>query len=355
MQSKMNLNFKGELFSGIQITATATSFPKEFGNWYSNEDIHKLKFGKNWERNFAKEKKDPDYFLHVHGFKKRFWMNEPNKKNYLSKYTTEDLMLTATGELFSENSIQSKNIDLIISVTTTSNKYTSTLASSISNQFGMNANCLEIKAGCSSMLSALSMAYQYLANGLDSVLIVCAETYSKLTNLDSNFLYAVGDGGGAILLQKKKSTSRPIFCFLETDSSLSNSMGVEGTLPPTKQDFLDDKYFLRMNSDISPALKSKWKEIPKRVYKNSNIRSKDIACFIPHQVNKSFWETSVKASKIAKEKAIYILPEYGNCGSVTILLALDYAIRNGKIKRGEKIFLAAVGGGVSYGGFILEY
>jgi 3-oxoacyl-[acyl-carrier-protein] synthase III len=351
----MIVSFKEEFFSGIQIKATTSSFPKEFGNWYSNEDIHKLKFGKNWKNNFEKEKKDPDYFLNIHGFKKRFWINEPNRTKTLSKYSTEDLMLSATGKLFSENSIQSTSIDLLITVTTTSNKYTSTLASSISNQFGMKANCLEIKAGCSSMLSALSIAYQYLGNGLDSVLIVCAETYSKLTNLNSNFLYGVGDGAAAILLKRNNLSSKPIFCFLETDSSLSNSMGVEGTLPPTKQDFLDDKYFLKMNSDIAPALESKWKEIPKKVYANSKIKSKDIACFIPHQVNKAFWETAVKASKISKEKAIYTLPEYGNCGSVTILLALDYAIRNGKIKRGDTIFLAAVGGGVSYGGFILEY
>ena len=217
------------------------------------------------------------------------------------------------------------------------------------------ATCLEIKAGCSSILSALAIGFQYLSLGLESVLIVCAETYSKCTSIDSNFLYAVGDGAGAIILERSNLQSRPIFSFLITDSDLSNSMVVKGILPPNIKDIENNKYFLEMSSDISHDLMKKWKEIPKTLYKNIQITPKDISCYVPHQVNKNMWEGGRKALNISKEKSIYTLPDYANCGSVTLLLALDYAIKSNLIQRGEKLFLSSVGGGVTYGGFLLDY
>ncbi len=351
MSSKTGIREKG--ISNIKILASAKSFP-EGGKWVFNEDIHKLIHGKDWKDKMKEKNLDPDYYKKEYGFNKRYLVHLPGNSKDKLQLTSADLMEDAGKKAIVESGIKKRDISLVIAVSTTSHRYTTSLGAIVAGRLGLKCASFEMKAGCSSGIYSLVVASQFVNATKGNVLIVSGEMLSRVASKE--YLYAAGDGGAAVILgytPNKKSGIQSY--YLDSDRSYSNKMGVTGVLPPTKESFKKKEYFFKSTGDINSVIESKWKEIPRILYKNANISPSQIKLLIPHQVNNRLIEVCRKSAKISPDKVINKVNEYANCGQVSILIALSDAIQENRIRNGDYFLLCAVGGGLAWGGILWRY
>jgi 3-oxoacyl-[acyl-carrier-protein] synthase-3 len=225
----------------------------------------------------------------------------------------------------------------------------------ISRTLGIKAPAIEMKSGCASNLFSLTLAAQLIKNGARNVLIACGETNTKILKMNSKMAYAGGDAGSAIIVSKSPSNEKGIVAaYLNTDGAYSGHMGVPGLMPPNQKDLDEENYFLTYSDAAEEFLDHAWNITPDILYRNTGMNSSDIDCFIPHQVQKKRTLFASEAAKIPMNKTIDIIEEYANCGSATLLLALDHARKHNYLEKDRTALLVAAGGGISWGGIILR-
>lgn len=351
------MNFKGTTFSGLTgctITAANSAFPKRLQN-ISNAQIHELVYGANWQTIFQEKNYDPDFIENKLGYQHRYWSHIPGTPITENELTSADLMIAAAEKTISTAGIPIHEIDMFIAVTVTSPKYTNSMGAFVAGKLGLSCPAIEIKTGCASAIFAMVMGAQFIRSGARHVLIAAGETPTKVTGKLGNLIYAVGDGGAAVMMSKSDDESKGIAtAFLGTEGKLSGAMGSIGLLPPNQADLDAEAYNMIMGKDSDAFIQKAWQQIPGLLYKNSGFTHRDIDLLIPHQVNKNIWQLAVDASGIPGENAINLIAEYANCGSVGVLLALAAAFDKPKALFNKKLMLIAVGGGVSYGGLIVN-
>lgn len=339
---------------GIQILSTASAFPSP-GRFVTNAEIHQMRFGKNWQDVFRKKNYSADFIENELGYRNRYWAHIPGTPITLTELNSADLMEAAAKKALEKSGLDPQEIGLFIAVTVTSPKYTNSMGTYIAGKLGLQCPSFEIKTGCASSVYAIIMAAQFINSGTKNVLVASGETPSKVTGTDTNLLYAVGDGGGAVILSKTEDNKKGIpTAFLGSEGKYSGTMGTPGILPPNQEDLDNNAYFMQMGKESADFIEEMWKVIPNILYRNSGLNENGIDLLIPHQVNKKLLNLVMDASGISKQNTINLISKYGNCGSASILIALDHALENNKIKNNKSIMLIAVGGGVSYGGLILN-
>jgi len=340
--------------TNITIAGSGNAFPVN-GTWITNNDIHNLLFGENWLQKMAAKKLDPRYYEEELGFKKRFWVHTPGTAFIHSELTSADLMIDAANNAIADSGISKDEIDLVIAVTITSPRYSTSMGAYIAGKLGITAPAFEMKSGCASNIFSLTIAAQFIQSGARNVLIACGETNSKILQPGTNMLYAGGDAGAAVIVSKSSGPEKGIIAsYINTEGSYSGHMGVPGLMPPNEEDIINQKYFLTYSNAAEHFLDEAWKKTPAVLYEASGYAPTDIDCLIPHQVLKKRTEFISQASGIPMHKTVDILADYANCGSASLLLALDHARKNGQIKNGQTAMLVAAGGGVSWGGLILK-
>ena len=339
---------------GIKILSTASAFPS-LGRFVSNSEIHQMRFGNNWEEVFRSKNYNIDFIETELGYKDRYWTHTPGTPIIHEELNSADLMEAAAKSAIEKSNLDPNEIGLFIAVTVTSPKYTNSMGTFVAGKLGLKCPSFEIKTGCASSIYALILAAQFINSGTKNVLIASGETPSKVTGTDTNLLYAVGDGGAAVILSKTDNENKGVVtAFLGSEGKYSGTMGTPGLLPPNQEDLDNDAYFMQMGKESSAFIEEMWQVIPNILYQNSGLNENNIDLLIPHQVNKKLFNLVVEASGISSEKTIDLISLYGNCGSASILIALDNAFENNRIKNNTSIMLVAVGGGVSYGGLIIN-
>ncbi|MFI5171699.1 MAG: 3-oxoacyl-ACP synthase III family protein [Chitinophagales bacterium] len=338
----------------VEITATGSAFPLP-GRFVDNSEIHHLKYGENWEAVFHEKNHHPEYIFQQLGYKKRYWTHTPGTPLQHNELTSADLMQEAAHNCLTNAGMDLKSIDLFIAVTVTSPKYTNSMGAFVGGKLGLKCPAIEIKTGCASSVYALVLAAQFIKSGARNVLIASGETPTKVTGIETNLMYAVGDGGAAAILSKSENNNKGIIsAFLGTEGEYSGTMGSPGLLPPNRDDLDNDAYNMLMGKESDAFIQNAWKGIPNILYHNSGTTSSDIDLFIPQQVNKKIINLVKEASGISENKTIDLISEYANCGSASVLIAMDHAMKNKRLKENDLIMIASVGGGVSYGGLIFK-
>ena len=298
---------------------------------------------------------NPDSVKKKLGFKRRFWVHTPGTPFTSVEATSADLMVYAGKQALDNANLKANDIDLMIAATITPARYASSMSTLVGGKMGLVCASFEMRMGCASGLYALMLAYQNIKAGANHVLITTAETTSKIASPGTIQVYGAGDGGAALVLSKcRNKASGLVTSYVNSDGSYAENMCVPGLLPPNIRDIEQENYFLRLTDQADDFLKEKWREVPSILYRNSGLVPSDIDCIIPHQVNKSITSLAIKAAGIKEEKAINIVSEYANCGCVGIYNAIHLARQQGKLASGKQLMLAAVGGGVSWGGMILN-
>lgn len=339
---------------GICIAGTGTAFPGR-GKWILNEDIHAMVFGSDWQQKMAAKKMDPAYYEYELGFKKRYWVHMPGTAIAHDELTSADLMIVAAENAISDAKISKDEIDFVIAVTITSPRYATSMGPYIVGKLGINAPAMEMKAGCASNVYAIILASQLIQSGARNVLIACGETNSKILQPNSNMMYAGGDAGAAVIISKVKDTTKGILSgYINSNGTFSGHMGVPGLMPPNQKDLDEQNYFLQYSDTAEEFLNKAWSTIPGILYESAGMNATEIDCLIPHQVLKKKLCLVSDSANVPMKKTINILADYANCGSATILLALDHARKNNLLEENNKAMMVAAGGGITYGGIILK-
>lgn len=345
--------FINEIMPAI-IKGSAAAFPEE-GRWMTNENIHSLIYGIDWESKMKEKGLDPDYYEEQLGFKNRYWVHQPGSEISHDELTSASLMKEAGARALEDAGCKPDDIDFVIAVTITSPRYSTSMGPFVAGQLNIQAPAIEIKSGCASNIFSIIFAAQLIQSGARNVLITGGETNTKTLPMHPRTAYAGGDAGGAIVLSRATVKGQGILAaYVNSDGSYSGHMGVPGLLPPNQIDLEGKNYYLQYSDAAEDFLNKAWSQTPEKLYEQLKINGDEIDCFIPHQVNKKRMEFAINASGVEKEKTIDIIDKYANCGSVSLLLAINEARKAERFVAGQKALLVAAGGGISWGGMILQ-
>ena len=262
--------------------------------------------------------------------------------------------------------ISPEEIGLVIVSTVTSDFVTPSIASLLQYELGIeNAAAFDLNAACSGFVYSVDTARRFLEtdDNIKYALVVSAEAISRICDFsDRSTCILFGDGAAAVVLEK---SDKMYSSFLNSDGSGARKLFAKNCQPAeiVKQnsDFDDgftDMPVHKLYQDGKEVYKFAVKALPtafRAAAEKIGITSNEIDWFVPHQANVRIIETAAKNLGAPMDKFIVTLDHHGNTSSASIPLALNEAIENGTIKRGQKLALVGFGAGLSYGSVILEF
>ena len=274
------------------------------------------------------------------------------KNEYVS-----DLCVKAIKKMQTEgHNIQ--DIDFILVCTTSPDQTMPNTASRIQNKLNIkNTGCIDVYAACAGFVYGLQLANGLVMSGAYKKVLVCAsETLSKITDFeDRTSCILFGDGAGAALVEPSDKQQ-----FIVFNSGTEGEYGKDLYLSNSKK--ILDGIEMKTNGKIIQNGKSvfKWAiaSIPKKIrdlLTKANMRLEDIDYIIPHSANIRILDVIVKDIQCPPEKILESITYFGNTSSASIPLAIDQAIKVGKIKKGHRLLLIGFGGGLTFAGTILEW
>ncbi|MDD2362294.1 MAG: ketoacyl-ACP synthase III [Oscillospiraceae bacterium] len=271
---------------------------------------------------------------------------------------TSYLATKAGKRALEDANIKPEELDLIIVSTVTPDQFFPSTACIVQKHLGAaNATAFDISAACSGLIYAMSAAEQYIKTGFyKNALIIAADALSKITDWqDRNTCVLFGDGAGAFVLSE-----------VEEGGILSIQMGSDGTgdkqltcpacffTPEDEEKRNGKKHTTWMNG--GEIFKYAVKIMPYALEKamdKAGITAEQIDWFVPHQANLRIISVAARKFDVDMDKFIVTLEKFGNTSASSIPIALDISIKSGKIKKGDKLAMAAFGGGLTWGSAVI--
>lgn len=249
--------------------------------------------------------------------------------------------------------IKAQDLDLIILATTTPDNTFPATACRVQALLGATCPAFDVQAVCSGFTYALTIADAMMkSSGYRRALVIGAETISKLIDWkDRSTCVLFGDGAGAVVLEATDRKTGILSTRLETDGSfydILRTSGGPGTTGTAGHVLMDGKEVFRLAVTKLP-------EIAKATLAAAGITTEQLDWFIPHQANIRIIDAAMKHLNIAPHKVIKTIEVQANTSAASIGVSLDIAVREGRIKRGDKVLLTAMGGGFTLGALALEY
>lgn len=266
-----------------------------------------------------------------------------------------DLALHASRKAMEAAGIKAEEIDLIIVATTTPDMIFPSTACILQDKLGAgNCPAFDVQAVCSGFVYALATADMFIRAGrCRNALVVGTEVYSRILDWsDRSTCVLFGDGAGAVVLSQ---SDRPgiLSSHLHADGKHSKILAVPGRICDGK---VQGKPFLIMegNTVFKFAVKV-LEEVVHEALAENNLQASDIDWLIPHQANIRIIQSTAKKLGIPMEKVVVTVDRHGNTSAASIPLALDTAVRDGRIKSGQHVLMEGVGGGFTWGAVLLRW
>lgn len=268
---------------------------------------------------------------------------------------TCDLAEQAAIRALDASGYQAKDIDLIILGTTTPDRIYPSTACLLQDRLGnYGAAAFDVQAVCSGFIYALTTADKFIRSGAAKrVLVVGAETYSRILNWeDRNTCVLFGDGAGAIVLEASDEAGI-LSTRIHADGSHKDILTVPGTVNQNK---IDGMGFTRMQGqDVFKFAIKALSSVVDEVLADTDLTQDDIDWLIPHQANIRIITATAKKLKLPMERVVQTVAQHGNTSAASIPLALDIAVRDGRVQRGQHLLLEGVGGGFTWGAVLVKY
>lgn len=266
-----------------------------------------------------------------------------------------DLALNASRKAMEAAGIEPGEIDLIIVATTTPDMVFPSTACILQDKLGArDCPAFDVQAVCSGFIYALATADMFIRAGrCRNALVVGTEIYSRILDWsDRSTCVLFGDGAGAVVLTQ---SDRPgiLSSHLHADGSHNKILAVPGSIRSGK---VQGKPFLIMegNTVFKFAVKV-LEEVVHEALTENNLEASDIDWLVPHQANIRIIKSTAKKLGIPMEKVVVTMDKHGNTSAASIPLALDTAIRDGRIKPDQHVLLEGVGGGFTWGAVLLRW
>lgn len=263
---------------------------------------------------------------------------------------TSDLACNAAKSAIESAGVDAAKIDLIIVATTTPDKIFPSVATMVQRKLGI-AGCpaFDVQAVCSGFVYALTIADNFIKTGsAKCALVIGAETFSRITDYtDRGNCILWGDGAGAVILEAS-SEQGIISTHLHADGNYENMLHV-----PRRTEGADT-VVMEGNPVFKMAVNTLDQIVDETLTAN-NMQKSDIDWLVPHQANIRILQATAKKLDMSMDRVVVTVDKHGNTSAASIPLALDTAVRDGRIKRGEIILMEAFGGGFTWGSALIKY
>ena len=276
---------------------------------------------------------------------------------YLSQYATQ-----AATRALEMAGVKAEELDLIVCATVTPDRLIPSTACTIQNNLGARrAAAFDLAAGCSGYLYALAVAERFLACGpYRHALVIGGELLSKYVDWqDRTTCIIFADGAGASVLSAREGVAGILATSLRSDGSMADFIQIPagGTMLPTSEQTVRDRlHYIRMkgNETFKIAVRS-IEEVSREVITASGLTASDIDLYIPHQANRRIIEAVGTRLGLRPEQVFMNIERVGNTSSASIPIALDEAVRSGRVHSGDILLFAAFGAGLTWGAALLRW
>lgn len=274
--------------------------------------------------------------------------------------TTCDLAEQAAIRALEAAGRQAKDVDLIVLATTTPDKVFPSTACLLQQRLGIHGSpAFDVQAVCSGFMYAMSVADKFIKTGsAKCALVIGAETFSRIVDwTDRGTCVLFGDGAGAVIME---ASDKPgiLSTHIHADGAYEDLLHVPGGISrgyeiegiegdPTKT-------HMKGNEVFKMAVNTLGRIVDETLAAN-NMKKSDIDWLVPHQANIRIINATARKLSMSTDNVVVTVDQHGNTSAASVPLALDTAVRDGRIKRGETVLLEAFGGGFTWGSVLLVY
>jgi 3-oxoacyl-[acyl-carrier-protein] synthase-3 len=274
---------------------------------------------------------------------------------------TSDLAANAAIRAIEQSGLTKDEIDLIIVATATPDRLAPSTAAIVQDKIqSYNAVAFDISAVCSGFLYGMSVASQFIASGVyDNVLVIGADTFSKITDWKRRDCVFFGDGAGAAIFSHGNVNEGFLAFRLYTDGrgKWNYTIPAGGSeMPATEETVKNGLHYFQMNGRA--VYETGTEVLPKainQVLHDTGLSIDDIDYMIPHQPSIKILQKTAEIIGLPFEKVMTNMDKYANTSGGTIPILLDEVNRSGKLKKGDIVLFAAVGSGWTYGASIIKW
>lgn len=268
---------------------------------------------------------------------------------------TSDLAIAASVEALARAGRDAKEVDLIIVATATPDLTFPATAARVQAALGAGQGAaFDLQAVCSGFVFALATADNFLVRGqAKTALVIGAETFSRIIDWEDRATCVLfGDGAGAVVLEAREETGDRgiIATFLRTDGRMHDLLYVDGGPSETKTvgkvRMVGNAVFRQAVEHISGAMLE--------TCARAGVAIDAVDWFVPHQANQRILDGVARRLGVAPEKVVTTVAHHGNTSAASVPLALDVAVSDGRIKRGDLVLMEALGGGLTWGAALVR-
>ena len=267
---------------------------------------------------------------------------------------TSDMAVRAALKAIEVAQITPNDIDLIIIATTTPDRTFPSTACLVQEKLGITNNCpaFDIQAVCSGFVFALATADNFIKSGASKrALVIGADAMSRITDwTDRSNCILWGDGSGAVILEASEEPGI-ISTHLHANGSYADLLMVEKGVSNSsglKTITMEGNAVFKVAVNTLDAI------VDETLDANGMAKS-DVDWLVPHQANIRILQSTAKKLGMSMDQVVVTVDKHGNTSAASIPLALDVAVKDGRIKRGETILMEAFGGGFTWGSVLMKY
>ena len=272
--------------------------------------------------------------------------------------TTSDMAVAAARKAIEAAGIESGDIDLIIVATTTPDKVFPSTACIVQRRLEIGKfPAFDVHAACSGFIYGLDIANRFIkTEGATTVLVIGSETYSRILDwTDRSTCVLFGDGAGAVVLQASDEAGI-ISTHIHSEGKHEELLHVPAGISSGYADVRAEAAFIQMKgNEVFRKAVGALGTIARETLERNNVTQEELDWLVPHQANLRIIAAAAKKLGLPMEKVIVTVDEHANTSSASVPLALDVAIRDGRIKRGDLLLFEAFGAGFTWGSALVRY
>jgi len=275
---------------------------------------------------------------------------------------TSDLGVQAAKEAMSVAGVSPQEIDLLLCATASPDTPLPSTACWMQPKLGLEGKpALDISAACSGFAYGLAVAEQFVKTGkYRNVLVVGAEMLSRMMDWeDRSICVLLGDGAGAAVVSSEGQGGRILGSKLHADGTYAELLWVPagGTRMPASRETVEKRlhyYTMRGNELFKIAVKS-MADVTRELLDELGMSSEEIDWVIPHQANVRILQSLAKRLRVPWERVVVNIQRYGNTSAASVPLAWNEAIKEGRIRRGDKLLIVTFGGGLTWSAVLVDW
>ncbi len=276
---------------------------------------------------------------------------------------TSEIADIAAKKAIESSGLKPEDIELIIVGTTTPDMFFPSTACIVQGKLGIRrAAAFDVSAACGGFIYSLSIADSFIKSGkYKNVLVIGADLISRITDYtDRATCVLFGDGGGAVVLSANEKDNRGILStHIHSEGGHEEILKLPAggsRMPACISSVENRQHFIKMKGpELFKYAVTYLKDVAEEAIKYNNLKPEDIDLFVPHQANIRIIEATAKKLHFPMEKVFVNVENYGNTSSGSIPLALDEAVKAGRIRKGSLVLVDAIGAGLTWASALIRW